>query len=418
MSPTQTRPPPPVAVSAVNARPAPRFVPGRLADLDRGRRRALLLALATVAGAGALLYAPLRDVGFVGFDDHQWVQDAGVRNTLAAIWDPTLCTGNEAMDSSYLPVQAMIYHLGLNVLGRGALPIRLLAMGLHLLNACLVLLLTFRFTRAPLASLLAGLAFLAFPQNAKTTEWLSASLPHGLVLALYLVAFMTLQTFAHRRTWWRLGLATLLFALAVMTKELGATLLGAALLYDVLVVTGPRALWPPRARTALGLLARHGPLLAVVILAVVIQTIKYEAGFIHAKFGGVEFGLRNPLRLVELMTLLLHWGPAWSPLARLWAMGGLAAALLAGLYLSRRQPVLLFLLLWIPLVLTPYTISNFRDVHDLWRYVYEASAVCAVLIATVATRAVQARGRLIWPVLGGAGLLLAVFARGAYEVLW
>lgn len=393
------------------------FVPTRLAELGSAERRLLLFYACFVVCVGVLLFAPLYDRGFSDFDDHTWLRDAAQRNTLGTIFDPLLRTGHEAMDTSYVPIQSLLYHLSINVLGLGATPIRLLGLGLHVLNACLVLLLAFRFTRSPPASLLASLAFLVFPHNVHTIAWLCASLAHGLVWFLYLAAFLLLQSFLHWRAWCRLAGAVALFVAAVLTKELSTTLLGAAVLYDVLVVSGVRSLWPPKRAVYLGLCARHGPLLAVVVCAVVIQLLKYETGFVHTKFGGTSFGLRNPLRLTELLTLLLHWGAPRPHQTVLLAMGAVAAAFFTGLYLTRRQPPLLFLLLWLPLVMIPFTISNFRDVHSLGRYVYEASAVCAVLLAAAATGLARTYPRCRWPALAAAALLVIYFAVRARGVL-
>jgi hypothetical protein len=356
-------------------------------------------------------YSPLLDNGWGDFDDDTWRRDARRRDTLAEILDPLLTTGHEAMDTSYVPVQSFIYHLSVNVIGQEAWPIRVLGIWVHLLNSILVLVLAFRFTGSVPGAHVASVAFLIYPRNAAAVAWLCASLAHGLVLALYLGAFLLMQTFLHqregrwRRGWWRWALALVLFVLAVTTKELSATLFAAVLVYDVLVVTGLRALWTPwrRWREWSGVVARHGAFAAVVAGAVFVQSVKYDTGFVATKFGGMVFGLRNPLRLLELATLYIHWGPMWSPESVLWAMAAVYAALAAGIWLTRRSPPLLFLVLWAPIVLTPFTISNFRDVHGLGRYLYECTAVVCVLLAATATRI---GGR--WPVLRWPALVTLV----------
>jgi hypothetical protein len=362
-------------------------------------------------------YSPLLDDGFSDSDDYMWLRDAVHRDSLDTIFDPFLTTGNECMDTSYLPVQSLIYHVSINVLGQGALPVRALGIWLHALNACLLLLLTHRFTRSIPASHLTSLLFLLYPRNASTISWLCASLAHGLALLFYLSAFLALQTFLHRRTWWRWIFGLLIFAIAMLTKELAATLVAVFFLYDVLVVMGLRALWPPRLRTYLGMLARHGPFVLMLAGAIVIQRLKYDTGFVATKFGGMEFGWRNPLRLLELMTLLFHWGPIWSAEIDLLAIALIAAALMAGFYLTRHKPELLFILLWLPIILTPFTISNFREIYTLGRYVYEASAILGLLCAAVVVRLVRARPFLAWPAVCTAVVMLVAFAIRARETL-
>jgi hypothetical protein len=264
-----------------------------------------------------------------------------------------------------------------------------------------------------------------YPRNASTVGWLCASLAHGLVLFFYLLAFILMQTFLHRSRetgasrwgWWRFAAALLLFVLAILTKELSATLFAALLLYDVIVVLGVRSLWPPKLKTVWGLLARHGAFLAVLIAAVVIQRLKYETGFVNTKFGGMEFGARNPIRLLELATLFFHWGPRWSPEVNLWVMAAVYGALMAGIWLSRKNSRLLFLLLWMPIILTPFTISNFRDVQSLGRYLYECSAIFAIVVALVAVRLVRWRPQLQYPTLCVGFFLLAYFASSIPRII-
>jgi len=258
--------------------------------------------------------------------------------------------------------------------------------------------------------------FLLFPRNAGAVSWLCASLAHGLVLFLYLSAFLLLQTYLHRRGWWRLLLGVLFFITAILTKELSATLFAAVVLYDAIVVMGPREFWPVRWKVWLLFVVRHAPLALVVLGAVYIQSLKYETGYVNTKFGGVEFGWRNPLRVLELLTLTLHWGASWPKETVLTAMAGFFVAIMAGIWAFRKKPELLFLVLWIPIIMTPFTISNFRDVHRLGRYVYEASAVMAILGAAISVRLIRWRRFLTWPVLNVAVFLLVLFALSVTKI--
>ena len=397
---------------------SPKFTPHTIRSLSVSSHVVVLFCLLLNVYAGWYFFTPALDNGWGDFDDDTWRRDTRRRNTLETIFDPFLTTGHEAMDTSYVPVQSYIYHFSTNVLRQEAWPIRVLGIWVHILNSVLVFFIAFRFMRSIPGAHMASLAFLIYPRNASTIGWLCASLAHGLVLFLYLSAFLLMQTFLHRSRregsrwweWWRLGAALVLFILAVLTKELSTTLFAAVLLYDVLVVLGVRSLWPPKLKTVLGLLARHGAFFAVVVAAVVIQRLKYDTGFVHTKFGGMEFGARNPIRLIELSTLFVHWGPMWQPETTLWAMTAIYAVLMAGIWLSRRNPPLLFLVLWIPLILTPFTISNFREVQTLGRYLYEASAVLAILISLLAVRLVRWRPVLQYPVLCVGFFMLAFFA--------
>ena len=390
------------------------FTPHRISELPLSGHLVFLFCLLLNIFAGFHFYSPLLDNGWGDFDDHTWRRDAAQRNRAATIFDPLLQTGHEAMDTSYVPVQSVIYHLSINTFDQGPWLVRVVGLWAHVINSLLILLLVFRFTGSLPAAHLASLLFLLYPRNATTTAWLCASLAHGLVLTLYLWSFLLAQGYLHRFGsrrwgWWRLALSVLVFVTAVLTKELSSTLAGAVLLYDALVVRGPGQLWPVRWRTYLGLLARSSPYILVVTAAVVIQSMKYDTGFVATKFGGMEFGARNPIRLLELSTLFVHWGPRWSPEGLLWGIAGAYALLAAGIWLTRRRPVMLFLVLWAPMVLTPFTISNFRDVHSLGRYLYECSAVLAVLLAVLGCEAVRRRPMLRWPTLCAGFFAVALF---------
>lgn len=394
-----------------------RFTPARVRDLSLRGHLVLLICLLFNVYAGWHFYSPLLDNEWGDFDDHTWRRDTEQRNTLTTIFNPFLITGHEGMDTSYVPVQSVLYHVSVNVIDQGGIPIRVLGIWLHVFNSFLILLLTLRFTRSLPASHMASMLFLVFPRNAGAISWLCASLAHGLVLLLYLSAFLLLQTYLHRRGWWRLLLGVFFFILAILTKELSATLFAAVVLYDVLVVMGPGKFWPPDWKVWLKFIGRHAPLALVVLAAVFIQSLKYETGYVNTKFGGVEFGWRNPLRTLELLTLTLHWGASWPKEVVLLAMGGFFTTIMVGIWAFRKKPELLFLLLWVPLVVTPFTISNFRDVHRLGRYVYEASAIMAILGAAVSVKLIRWRRYLTWPVLNVAVFLLVVFAISVTRII-
>jgi predicted membrane protein len=395
------------------------FVPHRVRSLSVSAHVVLLFCILVTLYAGWHFYTPLMDNGWGDWDDQTWRRDAERRNTLATIFDPFLLTGHEAMDTSYVPVQSLLYHLSINVWDQGPWPIRVMGTTVHIINAILVLLLAFRFTGSIPGAHLASLFFLLWPRNASTTGWLCASLAHGLVLCLYLSAFLLMQTYLHRRGWWRMVVAVLLFILAITTKELSATLAGAIFLYDALVVVGWRRLWRwPIPWRELGLLfARSAPFFAVVVAAVILQSLKYETGYVNTHFGGMQFGLRNPIRLFELATLFLHWGPRWSHQENFAAMIAIYVAFTAGIWLLRRRSEQLFLLIWVPIILTPFTISNFRDVQTLGRYLYEASAVLVVLLTLLVVRLVRWRPILRWPVLCVVFVVLAIFVSSVGRII-
>jgi hypothetical protein len=393
-----------------------RWLPARVRDLTHKEHIVFLFCLLVLIGIGWTLYAPLLDNDAGDSDDHIWLADTSRRNTLQKIFDPTVRSGNEAMDSCYVPVQSFLYHVSANVFEQRLIPARVFGVWAHILNACLILILAFRFTGSIPIGQLSALFFLLHPRNMVAISWLCAAVAHGIALFLYLAAFLLLQTYLHRGSWWRMALGVLIFAVGVTTKEFVTVLAAAVLLYDSVVVVGLPQLWPPRRKVWLGIILRSAPLFLIVLLALYIQSQKYEAGIINNRYGGTAFGLRPPLRVFELMTLLFHTGRLTRDVL-LGAMGAVVAAWMAGLYLVRHKPVLLFLLLWLPLTLAPYSFVNFRDVHVLGRYVYEASVPLILFGAIIMAEVIRRWPKLTWPCLNVAFILLARFVMVASQTL-
>ncbi len=393
------------------------FEPARLRDLSLKGHVLYLFCTLVIAVVGFSYFGPLHDNDAADSDDHICLRDAERRDTMGEIFDPWLTTGNESLDSSYLPIQGLVYHLSVNVMEERLIGARIIGIWLHVINGCLIMLLAFRFCRSIPIAHLASLFFLFHPRVVGAESWLSASVAHGIVLFFYLSAFIVLQTFLHRRSWWRLPIGVFLFMCAVLTKELAATLAAAVFLYDVLVVTGLRALWRPKLKVWGMLALRHLAMFGVVIAAVIIQRTKYDSGFIANSWGGVEIGLRCPMRLLELLMLTFYWDGGWDRHDMLWAMGAIAAVLFAAAYLTRRRGELLFFVLWIPLVMTPYTISNFRNAGSLGRYTYEVLAVMSIFGAMLIGHLVKRLPWMRWPLLVAVGALLVSFFSNADRIL-
>lgn len=388
----------------------PAFRPSRIRDLSWKGHFIILFCLLSNMYVGWHFYSVLLDNDAGDFDDNLWLRDAERRDTLAEIFDPTLKTGNEAMDGCYLPIQAIVYHWSVNVIGPRLLPARVLGIWVHLLSSLLIFIIVYRFSGSIPGSHLTSLFFILHPRMVETISWLSASVAHGLVWFFFLAAFLLFQTYMHDRGWWRYVFGIILFLLAVMTKELAATLFAIVLLYDVIVVFGLKSLWPIKPRFYLRLFARHIWLFLVVLFAVGMQLFKYEGGYVDTKFGGTDFGLRAPLRIVELLAVFFQLGPAWDRVTMLWVMAAITSALFFAFYVFRHKPVLLFIALWIPISMTPYSFLNFRAASSLGRYTYEAGSIIVILFGLLVIHIVRKWRYLEWPVLSAILIIFLHFA--------
>jgi Flp pilus assembly protein TadD len=199
--------------------------------MNRPRLLALLLALLTL-----LLYLPVREFGFVVYDDPEYVTDNsvvqagltadGIRWAFTTRhvgnWHPLTWLSHQ-LDCELFGLQAGAHHL-VNVL-------------LHALNAALLFALLWRLTRALWPAVLVAALFAWHPLRVESVAWVAERKD---VLSL-LFALLTLLTYhryvqarkaaqPHARRW--LALAAALFAGGLMAKPMLVTLPCLLLLLD------------------------------------------------------------------------------------------------------------------------------------------------------------------------------------------
>jgi tetratricopeptide (TPR) repeat protein len=301
------------------------------------RWRASVLVLAAFA-AYANAFA-----GCFQFDDFNVIVGEGAVHSLGAWWDSM---------PGIRPLLKLSYAISWSVGGGSAFAFHAFNVALHVANVLLAaailrtLLERMGAGEAEFASFAGALLFALHPANTEAVTYLSGR-SVSLMAFFYLASVLAFLRAAPR------GLSLLLFAAALATKEVAATLPAALVLCEAL----DRRM-PLRWREALRRTGPHWALLGIG-LALMAALPRYR------EMAVASFALREPLDQVALQlgalarhvgVLILAVPPNADPqVASLPPAGGIAvlAALAVGIALVRSQPCIAFALLWFLLLLSP-----------------------------------------------------------------
>jgi len=284
-------------------------------------------------------FLPALSAGFIWDDQPGHVTRPGLRS-LAGLWQ---IWGEPGATQQYYPLLHSFFWLQHLVWGDAPFGYHLVNVLLHATAACLfgVVLLRLQVPGARLAALL----FATHPVTVESVAWISEQ-KNTLSTVLYLGAALSYLRFAGNRRSADYARATVLFALALLTKTVTATLPAALLVVQ----------WWRHGRIEIR--RDVGPLLPWFGLAVAagLVTLYFEKSFIGA--AGAEFALAPADRVAiasrvpwfylgkllwpgQLVFIYPRWEVPVSPPA-LWGFAGLTAALLGAFFLvRRRRPALL-----------------------------------------------------------------------------
>jgi tetratricopeptide (TPR) repeat protein len=255
---------------------------------------ALALAALTIA-----IYAPVRDAGFLSFDDPQYVTEnphiargltwSGIRWALtaqhAANWHP-LTWVSHMLDISLFGLSSAAPHHWINV-------------ALHAVSALLLFLLLIRMTGALWQSAFVAALFAVHPLRVESVAWV-AERKDVLSVLLSVVALHAYVSYTRRPQFWRYALLVAVFALALMAKPV-VTLPFVLLLLDVWPLERARLQWDQLAKW-LRLAAEKVPLLALSFASSLITLeAQSKAGAVSEAF---SFGERAANALSAYVTYL------------------------------------------------------------------------------------------------------------------
>ena len=373
------------------------------------------LAVLAVFGATLAAYLPALHGGLL-WDDAAHITARGLQGW-GGLWKIWFRLGST---QQYYPVLHSAFWVEHRLWGDSVLGYHLANVGLHATAACLFALALSRLRReagAPsCAEWLAAGIFALHPVCVESVAWISEQ-KNTLSLVFYLLSAVAYLRFdrGRRRGWYALALG--LFALAVLSKSVTATLPGALLL--VIAWRRPRLSWR---RDVLPL----APWFALGVCAGLF-TAWVERTYVGARGGAYDLGLARRCflagRIVWFYLGKLAWPtdlafiyPRWNVAADwAWSLGflGLAAAM-AVLYAIRRisRAPLFAMLFFLGSVFPALGFFNvypfiFSYVADHWQYL-----PCLGMIALAAEGAYGAAGRLMLG-LRGRGRVAARCALGA-----
>jgi len=219
-------------------------------------RARALAALVLVLGV-VWIYAPVRAHGFVSYDDEVYLT---ANPHVAKGLDPTEIAWVFAHDhaANYHPLTWMSHMLDVELFGLEPGPHHLVNVGLHALNALLVLALLTRLTGSTAAAYLGAALWAWHPLRVESVAW--ASERKDVLCALFFLATVHAHlSHARAPSAARLALVALCSALALLAKPMAVTLPAVLLVLD-LTVLGRRGKGPWLEKLPLVVLAAAGAL--------------------------------------------------------------------------------------------------------------------------------------------------------------
>jgi tetratricopeptide (TPR) repeat protein len=383
--------------------------------VSRSRPAAVTWSALVLAVVVVWLYAPVRDFGFVTFDDPEYVAKnphlreglswAGVRwaftTSYAANWHP-LTWLSHMLDTSLYRDWAGGHHLT--------------SVALHAASAGLLLIALVALTGAPWESTLAAAAFALHPLRVESVAWVSERKDVLATLA-WVAAMLAYARWVERRSPTRYGLVLAAFALGLLAKPMVVTLPFALLLLDVwpldrvrregwrtlvlekvplLVMSAAAAVITFRVQSSVGAVAslEHQPLperLANAVLAYVAYLWK----------------LLWPARLAAFYPQASSYPPAEVAAA----LAVLAVVTAVALREWRRRPYVLVGWLWYLGTLVPVIgVVRAGDQAMADRFTYIPSIGLVVAGAWLAGEAARRSTRAWWTATTAAAVLLAAWS--------
>jgi len=260
------------ARSAGDERPAP--ASSRPGEQQPHHWRLEIYAAALLL-ATLLAYLPTFNAGFVRWDDQYYVEDSNLlqdTDALKRIWNPF------AHDTQqYYPLVFSSYWLEYHLWGLDARSYHVVNVGLHAINALLVLSIVLELGVAPPVAAIAAALFALHPAQVASVAWIS-ELKNTLSGLFYLLA--ALAYLRHRRSgaWSAYGLCLLAFVGALLSKTQTLTLPASLVLADWAL----QRLGRVRRAGIVAVLARALPMLALGALAGLVTMQFEERPWTHA----------------------------------------------------------------------------------------------------------------------------------------
>src|SRR5437588_4798180 len=222
----------------------------RIFSSSRERIGVLCLVLTAIT---RVAYAPLKENGFVNYDDDRYVTDnSHVKGGLSwsnAEWAFRTTDASNWHPLTWISHMADVQWFGMNPAGH-----HLTSLCFHVANVCLLFLALYFGTGSIGRSFILACIFAVHPLNVQSVAW-AAERKNVLSTAFWLLAILAYGWYARSPNWKRYGAMLICFVLGLMAKPMVITLPVVLLLLDY---------WPLRRVTGLSLPSSEAAVQAAV----------------------------------------------------------------------------------------------------------------------------------------------------------
>ena len=191
----------------------------RIFSSSRERIAVLCLVLTAIT---LVAYAPLKENGFVNYDDDRYVTDnSHVKGGLSwsnAEWAFRTTDASNWHPLTWISHMADVQWFGMNPAGH-----HLTSLCFHVANVCLLFLALYFGTGSLGRSLIVACIFAVHPLNVQSVAW-AAERKNVLSTAFWLLAILAYGWYARSPNWKRYGAMLICFVLGLMAKPMVITL--------------------------------------------------------------------------------------------------------------------------------------------------------------------------------------------------
>jgi hypothetical protein len=356
----------------------------------RSSRARLGLALLLVAALGVSTFRHTVGLGLIGSDTYLLIAASGVESTDDAVAKLTqpLMGGRNIAVRFYRPASQGLFLVERALYGTNPLGYHLTGVAIHVLCAILLVLLARIWTGSLAAAALAGALLAIHPTSLEAVPF-PARVQDMLATMFGLGALLAHESVLRRPSWARWLAASVLAALAFLSKETGLLFSGLLLMSHALRGQG----------TPAGRVLRAGGALA---LALVPALALRFSGLTEAGGYGSEF-LQRPVEFASrFLRLLLDPAQRFGSSTADWA----ALVAFAGLWVCVPLRIALLLVAWIAALLGAYLVLGFIHSRPIplsaW-YLYPALPAATISVSAVIVGAFRTGRRWVAaPALAGA----------------
>ena len=332
------------------------------------------------------IWCPRIDWHLTGFDEWELVHDFYYRSDIFRIFDFQMLTYSRATNTYYMPLLTSLFDFSYSLSGGKTAPFYFFCFLMHGANAVIVYALAQMTTGNKAAGILSTFMFMFHPANIPTTAWLAGIYSHTVSAFLYLLSLCFFIRFIRKKggrgkQFFYLGCFSTFFA-ACLIKVLGLVLIPLFFLLEILLDTGKPPMKKAGSWQAIASwFDKYIPFFLSGLFFAGVAVLKYPNGSIARDWGGVSFSEFSLFRIMEFITWF------FSPLymySNHSVNFVLLALVLTGIFLIWGDGKIRFLTVWTLLSLAPFSISNFRPLPILWRYLYHATVPLSILTACLA----------------------------------